>query len=268
MLFFMIASRARCPRSRTGTTTRPIAAPGLRRRPDRAEGRLLRRRSRRCCSSSRGSRRCGCATTSAARPTTAARPRRTPSAGAQDFRAGVWMQTLLRDPAAGLMHACIYFGFIVLFIATVISEIDHQLPGPLQVPARPAPTRPTRPAPTSRASCSSSASAGRSCAATCSGPYRIRIKTKPEDAVILGTFLVHRRHRLLGRGAAHRARRPAAFEKWSFVGYPLSSLVKDWSLDTLQRRAPLAVGRPRRLVPRVPGDPARPRSSATCSRHR
>ena len=29
----------------------------------------------------------------------------------KDFRAGVWMQTLLRDPAAGLMHSCIYFGF-------------------------------------------------------------------------------------------------------------------------------------------------------------
>ena len=40
-------------------------------------------------------------------------------------------------------------------------------------------------------------------------PYRIRIKTKPEDAVILGTFLVIARHRLLHRGAAHRAGRPS-----------------------------------------------------------
>ena len=30
----------------------------------------------------------------------------------RDFRAGVWMQTLLRDPAAGLMHSFIYFGFL------------------------------------------------------------------------------------------------------------------------------------------------------------
>ncbi len=35
-------------------------------------------------------------------------------------------------------------------------------------------------------------------------PYRIRIKTKPEDAVILVTFLDDRGHRLLHRGAAHR----------------------------------------------------------------
>ena len=33
----------------------------------------------------------------------------------KDFRAGVYMQTLLRDPAAGVMHSMIYFGFLVLF---------------------------------------------------------------------------------------------------------------------------------------------------------
>src|SRR5215471_2928697 len=47
---------------------------------------------------------------------------------ARSYRAGVWMQTLLRDPAAGAMHAFLYFGFVFLFIATVISEIDHQMP--------------------------------------------------------------------------------------------------------------------------------------------
>jgi hypothetical protein len=50
----------------------------------------------------------------------------------RDFRRGVWMQTLFRDPAAGAMHACIYFGFIFLFMATVILEIDHQLPESLK----------------------------------------------------------------------------------------------------------------------------------------
>ena len=58
--------------------------------------------------------------------------RRTTRANAKQrlegFRAGVWMQTLLRDPAAGVMHSMIYFGFIVLFVATVVLEIDHQLP--------------------------------------------------------------------------------------------------------------------------------------------
>src|SRR4029079_7563112 len=30
------------------------------------------------------------------------------------FLRGVYMQTLLRDPAAGLMHSLIYFGFLIL----------------------------------------------------------------------------------------------------------------------------------------------------------
>ena len=46
----------------------------------------------------------------------------------ESFRSGVWMQTLLRDPAAGVMHSMIYFGVLVLFVATVVLEIDHQLP--------------------------------------------------------------------------------------------------------------------------------------------
>ncbi|MFI5054391.1 MAG: iron-sulfur protein, partial [Acidimicrobiia bacterium] len=50
----------------------------------------------------------------------------------RDFRAGVWMQTLLRDPAAGVMHSFIYFGFMWLFIATVVLELDHQLPDNLK----------------------------------------------------------------------------------------------------------------------------------------
>ena len=36
-----------------------------------------------------------------------------------DYRAGVYMRTLLRDSAAGLMHSMIYFGFLVLFADNV-----------------------------------------------------------------------------------------------------------------------------------------------------
>ena len=42
--------------------------------------------------------------------------------------AALSMKTLLRDRAAGLMHSCIYFGFLGLLAATTILEIDHQLP--------------------------------------------------------------------------------------------------------------------------------------------
>ena len=42
------------------------------------------------------------------------------------------MRTLLRDPAAGVMHSLIYFGFLVLLAVTTVLEIDHQLPGELK----------------------------------------------------------------------------------------------------------------------------------------
>ena len=42
------------------------------------------------------------------------------------------MRTLLRDPAAGLMHSMIYFGFLVLLGVTTVLEIDHQMPEDLK----------------------------------------------------------------------------------------------------------------------------------------
>ncbi len=156
----------------------------------------------------------------------------------RDFQAGVWMRTLLRDPASGIMHSCIYFGFLVLFAATVILEVDHQMPGSLKF-------------------LHGRTYEGYSFTADLFGvvfvvgilwaigrrylqrPYRIRIKTKPEDAVILATFLVigvtgflteGLRIALLGRLAHGRP----AFEKWSFVGWVLSTPVKSWSAGTLR----------------------------------
>jgi Fe-S oxidoreductase/nitrate reductase gamma subunit len=150
----------------------------------------------------------------------------------EDFRAGVWMQTLLRDPAAGAMHACLYFGFIVLFMATVLLELDHQLPESLKF-------------------LHGHTYEAYSAAADLGGvvfmvgitwaivrryvhrPYRIRIKTKPEDAVILGTFFVLGVTGFLAEGLRIALVDRPSFEKWSFVGYPLSSIVEDWSASGL-----------------------------------
>ena len=49
-----------------------------------------------------------------------------------DFRAGVYMRTLLRDSAAGLMHSMIYFGFLILLGVTTVLEVDHQMPPKLK----------------------------------------------------------------------------------------------------------------------------------------
>jgi Fe-S oxidoreductase/nitrate reductase gamma subunit len=141
-----------------------------------------------------------------------------------DFRAGVYMQTLLRDPAAGVMHSLIYFNFLVLLAVTTVLEINHQLPEGAKF-------------------LHGDVYRGYALIGDVAGalflvgvlwaigrryiqrPYRIRIKSKPEHAVILGTFLAIG---VTGFGAEAfriaQAGRPD-FEKWSIVGYPLSGLV-------------------------------------------
>jgi Fe-S oxidoreductase/nitrate reductase gamma subunit len=151
---------------------------------------------------------------------------------ARDYRRGVWMQTLLRDPAAGLMHACLYFGFVALFIVTVISEIDHQMPDALKF---------------LHGRTYEAYSAGADLAGVVflvgivwailrryvQRPYRIRIKTRPEDALILGTLLVIGLTGFFVEAARIAYEHKPMFEKWSFVGYPLANLVDTWSLHTL-----------------------------------
>lgn len=155
----------------------------------------------------------------------------------RDFRAGVWMQTLLRDPAAGIMHSFIYFGFLVLFAITIILEIDHQLPESLKfLHGR-----------TYQAYSFMGDAFGLVFLAGIvwalarrylQRPYRIRIKTKPEHLVILATFLaiavtgftteafrIARLRDELGVGAD--------FEQWSFVGWALSGLVDGWATSSL-----------------------------------
>ncbi len=150
----------------------------------------------------------------------------------RDFRAGMYMQTLLRDPAAGVMHSCIYFGFLILFGVTTVLEIDHQMPESAKF-------------------LHGGVYQGFSAVGDAAGlvfligivwaiarryvqrPYRIRIKTKPEHAVILTMFFV-----LAVTGFATEMVRIAlvgrpAFEKWSFIGYPLSALVNSASESTL-----------------------------------
>jgi Fe-S oxidoreductase/nitrate reductase gamma subunit len=136
----------------------------------------------------------------------------------RDLRAGVYMQTLLRDPAAGIMHSLIYFPFLILFAVTTVDELNHLVPHGLKF-------------------LHGQVYEGYSIVANAAGalfligvtwailrryvqrPYRLRIKTRPEDGVILGTFFViavtgfttdAMRILLVGR---------PSFEKWRFVGY-------------------------------------------------
>jgi Fe-S oxidoreductase/nitrate reductase gamma subunit len=143
------------------------------------------------------------------------------------FRSGVWMRTLLRDPAAGAMHSCIYFGFLVLLAATIILEIDHQLPDNVKF-------------------LHGEVYQAYSATADIFGvvfvvgivwaigrrylhrPYRIRIKTKPEDAVILTTFLVIGLTGFLTEAFRLAEVGTPSFERWSLVGYPIGELFQSF----------------------------------------
>lgn len=144
-----------------------------------------------------------------------------------DFRAGVYMQTLMREPGAGIMHSMIYFGFLILLGVTTVLEINHQVPEDLKFLH----------GDVYRAYAAIGDGAGlifligiiwaivRRYGPHNLRPYRIRIKSKPEHAVILGVFLA-----ISVTGFAAEAYRIAEqgnpdFEKWSFVGYPLATLV-------------------------------------------
>jgi len=162
------------------------------------------------------------------RPDNRALNARTVKRRARDFRAGVYMKTLLRDPAAGLMHSLIYFSFLILLAVTTILEINHQLPEPLKF-------------------LEGGVYQGYSFVADVAGvalvvgcvwalarryvqkPYRIRIKSKPEHLVGLVTLL------FLGvSGFMAEAYRIAetgmpSFERWSVVGYPMATLLEGGS---------------------------------------
>ena len=151
---------------------------------------------------------------------------------AKSYRSGVWMQTLLRDPTAGLMHAFLYFGFVSLFIVTVISEVDHQLPDRFKF---------------LHGQTYQAYSFGAEVAGImflvgigwaisrryAQRPYRIRIKTRPEDLMILATFLIIGLTGFFVEAARIAAEGKPAFEKWSFVGYGLATTIDSWSLHTL-----------------------------------
>ena len=142
----------------------------------------------------------------------------------KDLDAGLRMKTLLRDPRMGLIHAAMYYGFLVLFLGTVILEIDHLLPSNLKF-------------------LHGVAYQGYSAVLDLASlvflggvglfvlnryvlrPRRIRTKTKPEDALILGLLLFMGLTGLLTEAARIALVGRPDFEVWSFVGYPLSGLI-------------------------------------------
>ena len=142
------------------------------------------------------------------------------------LRTGLYMQTLLRDPAAGIMHSMIYFGFLVLLAVTSVLEINHQLPVSMKF--------------LHGSVYEGYAFIGDLAGAVFLGgviwailrryvqrPYRIRIKSKPEHAIILGTLFAIGVTGFLAEMFRIALDGRPNFEKWSFIGYPLSGLVQN-----------------------------------------
>ena len=149
-----------------------------------------------------------------------------------DFRSGVFMKTLLRDPAAGVMHALIYFPFLILMAVTTVLEINHQVPESIKFLH----------GDVYRAYTAVGDIAGvlylvgvvwavlRRYGPRRFRPYRIRIKSKPEHAAVLLIFLAIG---VTGFGAeafrialqASLGGRGAEAETWSVIGYPLAMAI-------------------------------------------
>jgi Fe-S oxidoreductase/nitrate reductase gamma subunit len=133
------------------------------------------------------------------------------------------MRTVMRDRAAGWMHAMIYWGFVVLFLGTATLEIDHLLPDGLKF-------------------LHGVVYEGYSLILDVAGvvfvagvlwaivrrygvrPWRLRSKTRDEDAWILFTLAMIGITGLLVEAARIALAGRPSFEVWSIVGFPLSAL--------------------------------------------
>ncbi len=187
---------------------------------------------------------------------------------AKSYRNGVWMQTLLRDPAAGIMHSLLYFGFVVAVHRDRAERDRPPAARPLQVPARPDLRGLLRRRPRSRASCSSPASCGRSPAATAAplpDPHqdqaRGRASSSARSSSSGSPASSSKRVRIAAEGKPY-------FEKWSFVGYGARRAHRHVVGPHPADPAPLVVGSCTWSRSSRSSRSCRPRSCATCSRHR
>ena len=142
------------------------------------------------------------------------------------FAEGVSMKTVAEDPATGLMHSMIYWGFVLLFLGTVTLEIDHLLPANLKF-------------------LHGQVYQGYSLALDVAAlvflgglawaavrryiirPDRVASKTRPEDAWILVLLAAIGITGILTEAARIALAGRPDFEQWSFVGYAVAGFVPE-----------------------------------------
>jgi Fe-S oxidoreductase/nitrate reductase gamma subunit len=147
---------------------------------------------------------------------------------------GLTMRTVVEDPAAGLMHSLIYWGFVVLFLGTVTLELDHLAPAGLKF---------------LHGWFYEAYSAVLDVAGVVflvglvwaavrrygQRPWRVRAKTRPEDAWILAVLGAIGITGLLTEAARIALEGRPSFEVWSVVGYPLSSVIPQASASGIHQ---------------------------------
>ena len=143
-------------------------------------------------------------------------------------REGLQMRTLMRDPAAGLMHSAIYYGFIVLFLGTVTLEIDHLAPNNLKF-LQGGVYQLYSLVLDMFAIVFLGGIAWAVLRRYGQRPWRLRSKTKAEDGWILFTLGAIGVTGLAVEAARITVDGRPDFETWSFIGYPLSYLVPESS---------------------------------------
>ena len=130
------------------------------------------------------------------------------------------------------MHSMIYFGFLVLLGVTTVLEIDHQMPEGLKFLH----------GKTYMAYAFIGDLAGlvfmvgiiwAIVRRYVQRPYRIRIKTKPEHAIILGVFFLIGISGFFAEAFRIAEQGQPSYEKWSFIGFPLSNLFTGMSESSL-----------------------------------
>ncbi|MFH1330949.1 MAG: heterodisulfide reductase-related iron-sulfur binding cluster [Actinomycetota bacterium] len=142
---------------------------------------------------------------------------------AKEFLRGVTMASVLEDRVAGVFHAMIFYGFVVLFLGTATLELDHLLPNNLKYLE----------GGFYQGFSFVTDAAGLVFVAGVAGaavrrylfpPLRLRIKTKPEDAWILLLLGVIGVTGLLTEAARLSLEGRPNYEVWSFAGWYLSYL--------------------------------------------
>ena len=146
----------------------------------------------------------------------------------RDLRRGLEMRTLMRDPAAGLMHSLIYFPFLILFAITTTLEVNHLLPNSLEFLH----------GGVYQAYKLIGDTAGLAFVVGVAWaaerryvqrPFRLRTKTRPEDALILTTLFTIGLTGLVVQGVRIAYEGRPGFERWTWVGYTLSNLFTSMS---------------------------------------